>query len=118
MRSLAKWLGLGTLAVVLGGAPGAASAAGWHGGGWHGGGGYAAPVAEHWKSWGDSCRRHEVLPGGGHGEALAPLRAPAREDLPALLGRHTDEEPVGPLPVPAVRLKCAYALGHDCLKPL
>jgi hypothetical protein len=33
MRSLAKWLGLGSLALVLAGVPGAASAAGWHGGG-------------------------------------------------------------------------------------
>ena len=38
----------------------------------------------------------------------------ARQDLTALFGRHPDEEPVGPLPVAAIRLKCAYALGHDC----
>src|SRR5258708_13325981 len=36
----------------------------------------------------------------------------------SLLGRHPHQESVGPLPVPPVRLKCAYALGHDCLKPL
>ena len=58
------------------------------------------------------------LPRRGHGQALPPLGAPARENLTALLRRHTDEEPVGPLPVAAIRLKCAYALGHDSLNPL
>src|SRR5688572_2332413 len=47
-------------------------------------------------------------------EALAPLRAAALENQPALLGRHADQETVGLLAVPAIRLKCAYALGHDC----
>lgn len=77
----------------------------------------AADTPRRWQSigrhWGGSCRRHESLPRGGHSEALTPLRAPAREDLPALLGGHPDEEPVGPLPVPPVRLKSTYALGHD-----
>ena len=67
----------------------------------------AANAPGGWQSIG----RH--LPRSCDGEALPPLGAPAREDLPALLGRHADEEPVGPLAVPAVRLKCAYALGHD-----
>jgi hypothetical protein len=58
---------------------------------------------------GDGCR----LPGGGDRQALAALRTAARENLPALLGRHTDEKAVGPLPVPPVRLKCTFALRHD-----
>ena len=63
-----------------------------------------------------SIRRH--LPRCCDGQALAPLGAPAREDLTALLRRHADQEPVRPLTVAAVWLKCAYALGHDSLKPL
>ena len=55
-----------------------------------------------------------ALSGMSDREALAPLRAAARENLPALLGRHANKETVGLLAVPAVRLKCAYALGHDC----
>ena len=58
--------------------------------------------------------RQTALPRSCDGEALPPLGAPARKHLPALLGRHADEKPVGPLAMPAVRLKCAYALGHDC----
>lgn len=53
------------------------------------------------------------LPGGCDRQAFATLRATAREDLPALLGRHADEKAVRPLPVPPVRLKCTFALRHD-----
>ena len=62
------------------------------------------------RGW-QSIGRH--LPRSCDGQALAPLGAPAREDLTALLRRHADEEPVSPLAVAAVRLKCADALGHD-----
>jgi hypothetical protein len=55
----------------------------------------------------------ELLPRSGDSETLPPFGAATRQDLPALLGRHADEESVGPFPVPPVRLKCAYALRHD-----
>jgi len=54
-----------------------------------------------------------LLPRSGDGKTFPAFGAAARQDLTALLRRHPDEEPVGPLPVPPVRLKCAYALRHD-----
>jgi hypothetical protein len=65
------------------------------------------------RAGGRALDKGERLPRSGHSEALPPLRAPPGQDLPALLGRHPHEKPVGSLAVPAVRLKCAYALGHD-----
>ena len=55
-----------------------------------------------------------ALSGVRNREPLATLRATALQDLPALLGRHPDQEAVGLLAVPTVRLKCTFALGHDC----
>ena len=54
-----------------------------------------------------------ALAGVRDGQALAPLRAAPLEHEPPLLRRHADQEPVGLLPVPPVRLKCADALRHD-----
>jgi hypothetical protein len=45
------------------------------------------------------------------GEPLAALGAAALQHLPALLGRHADQETVRLLAVPAIRLKCAFALA-------
>lgn len=55
-----------------------------------------------------------ALSGVRNREPLATLRATALQDLPAILGSHTDQEAVGLLAVPTVRLKCTYALRHDC----
>ena len=55
-----------------------------------------------------------ALSGVRNREPLATLRATALQDLPAVLGGHTDQKAVGFLAVPTVRLKCTFALGHDC----
>ena len=54
-----------------------------------------------------------ALSGMGDREALAPLRAAALQNQPALLGRHAHQETVGLLAVPAIRLKSTFAL-HEC----
>ena len=66
MRSIGKWFGVGALTLVLGGAPGPAAAAGWHGGGAHmAAPARAAPVGGGWR-------------GGGavYGRGYAPGYAP------------------------------------------
>ena len=45
-------------------------------------------------------------------ETLAPLGTTAFQDEPAILGGHTDQESVGLFPMPVIRLKRAFSLGH------
>ena len=54
-----------------------------------------------------------ALAGVRHGQPFTALRAAALEHEAAVLGGHAHQEPVGLLPVPPVRLKCADALRHD-----
>ena len=66
---------------------------------------------------GPGAGRGQALAGVRDCEALAALGAAALQHLAPVLGRHADQEPVGLLPAPAIRLECTFAL-HDSWKPL
>lgn len=44
----------------------------------------------------------------GYGQSLTPFGTPSLDDKPAILGGHTHQETMGPLPRRVARLKCSF----------
>jgi hypothetical protein len=54
---------------------------------------------------------------GGNREPLPAFGAATLQHVTAILRGHAHQEAVGTAPAAAIRLKRAFALGHDALNP-
>jgi hypothetical protein len=73
-----------------------------------------APPAKTPRRWERPGQEGNSLSGGGNGEALASLCATALQHKAAILGGHSDQEAMGALPAPAIRLVRTL---HDVRNP-